>query len=289
MARTVRKVVFPVAGLGTRVLPATKAMPKEMLPVVDRPLIQHAVDEAREAGITTFIFVVAPRRTIILDHFSVAPVLERVLKARRKAEELRVVRETTLPKSRIRRAVQSKPLGLGHAVWCARNHVGNDPFAVILVDDLIQSTPGCLSGMMEAYREVGGNLIAVEDVPRALVSRYGVLDVESEKGRLAKARGIVEKPKPEEAPSTLTVVGRYILQPQIFKHLARGQRGAGGEIQLTDGIAATLGEVPLHGYRFAGRRFDCGNKIGLIAANVAYGLARDDLREGLRAAIGALE
>lgn len=281
MFRPVRKAVFPVAGLGTRFLPATKVMPKEMLTVVDKPLIQHVLDEARAAGIEQFIFVTGRGKSLMEDHFDYAIELERVLRDRGKDSELRSIRDCMVEPGRLFSTRQQQPLGLGHAVWCAREHVGDEPFAVLSPDDLVLHEPGCLAQMMEAYREVGGNVVAVEDVPRAETGRYGILDVVSDDGRLARAKGLVEKPKPEEAPSTLSIIGRYILQPQVFEHLAKHERGAGGEIQLTDAMAKTLGDITFHGYRFRGRRFDCGTKIGFIAANVAYGLARDDLREGV--------
>ena len=277
MVRPVRKAVFPVAGLGTRFLPATKAIPKEMLTVVDKPLIEYVVEEAREAGIEDLIFVTGRGKSALEDHFDHAAELEETLESRGKGEELASLLEAMPAPGRLFYTRQQRPLGLGHAVWCAKAHVGDEPFAVISSDDLILGSPGCLAQMMAAYEKVGGNLAAVEDVPRDQTNRYGILDVVSDDGRLARAKGLVEKPDPADAPSTLSIVGRYILQPEVFAALDKHEKGAGGEIQLTDAMAATLPGIPFHGYRFEGRRFDCGSKIGFVAANVAYGLARTDL------------
>ncbi len=277
MVRPVRKAVFPVAGLGTRFLPATKAIPKEMLTVVDKPLIEYVVEEAREAGIEDLIFVTGRGKSALEDHFDHAAELEETLESRGKGEELASLLEAMPAPGRLFYTRQQRPLGLGHAVWCAKAHVGDEPFAVISSDDLILGSPGCLAQMMAAYEKVGGNLAAVEDVPRDQTNRYGILDVVSDDGRLARAKGLVEKPDPADAPSTLSIVGRYILQPEVFAALDKHEKGGGGEIQLTDAMAATLPGIPFHGYRFEGRRFDCGSKIGFVAANVAYGLARTDL------------
>lgn len=285
MVRPVRKAVFPVAGLGTRFLPATKVMPKEMLPIVDRPLIQYAIDEALAAGIEALILVTSRGKSLMEDHFDHAFELEAVLKARNKHLELTIVREAEPRPGQLSYTRQQQPLGLGHAVWCAREFIAGEPFAVLLADDLVQAEPGCLAQMIEAYESVGGNVVAVEDVARELTNRYGILDVAEDDGKLARARGLVEKPAPEDAPSTLSIIGRYILQPEVFEHLDRHEQGAGGEIQLTDAIAATLGDIALHGLRFDGRRFDCGSKVGYVAANVAFALARDDLDRDLRAAL----
>lgn len=282
MKRPVRKAVFPVAGLGTRFLPATKAIPKEMLPVVDRPLIQYAVDEAREAGIEDFILVTGRGKAVMEDHFDHAVELEQVLGDRGKQAELDLVHDCMVPPGHMAYARQQNPQGLGHAVWCARQFVRNEAFAVLLPDDLVQAAPGCLKQMLEAYEQVGGNVVAVEDVPREQTNRYGILDVEHEDGRLAKAKGLVEKPKPEDAPSTLSIIGRYILQPEVFEYLDRHEKGAGGEIQLTDAMASTLDSVPFHGLRFEGRRFDCGSKEGFIEANVAFALDRPELGDRVR-------
>jgi UTP--glucose-1-phosphate uridylyltransferase len=275
MIKPVRKAVFPVAGLGTRFLPATKAMPKEMLTIVDKPLIQYAVEEAREAGIEEFIFVTGRGKTVMEDHFDHSYELERTLAERGKDKALDLVCQWMPKPGQISFTRQQEPLGLGHAIWCARNFVRDEPFVVVLADDLILGENGCLSQMMEAYEKVGGNVIAVEDVPREHTNRYGILDVIEDDGTLASARGLVEKPDPAEAPSTLSIIGRYILQYEVFEHLEKHECGAGGEIQITDAIAKTIGDVPCHGLRFQGRRFDCGNKLGFIAANVAFALDQD--------------
>ena len=289
MKRPVRKAVFPVAGLGTRFLPATKVLPKEMLPIVDKPLIQYAIEEALAAGIEQLILVTAPGHSLIVDHFSRAADLESVLVERGKQAELAAITEAMPDPERVVRTPQTEPLGLGHAVWCAREHVDGEPFAVVLPDDLVQAEPGCLAQMMAAYQEAGGNLAAVEDVPRERTNRYGILDVVEDDGRLARARGLIEKPDPEEVPSTLSIIGRYILQPDVMDQLDGHERGAGGEIQLTDAIAKTLGDIPLHGFRFAGRRFDCGSKLGFVAANVAFAGARDDLGGDIREILKSLD
>ncbi len=283
MANPVRKAVFPVAGLGTRFLPATKVMPKEMLTVVDKPLIQHVVEEAKAAGIEQFILVTGRGKGILEDHFDRAVELEEALAKSGKEIELSSVREAMIETGHLVSVLQPQPLGLGHAIWCAKELVGDEPFAVLSPDDLVLAEKGCLAQMMEAYAEVGGNIVAVEDVPRAETNRYGVLDVTSDDGRLVGAKGLVEKPDPKVAPSTLSIIGRYILQPDIFTHLDKHEQGAGGEIQLTDAISKTIGEIPFHGFRFAGQRFDCGSKTGFVAANMAYGLARPDLRDMIRA------
>lgn len=267
------KAVLPVAGLGTRFLPATKAMPKELLPVLDRPLIQHAIDEARAAGFTHFCFVSARGKSALEDHFDRAPELEAALVAKGKAELLAAVQATTLTNLTVVR--QPQALGLGHAVWCARDFVGDDPFAVLLPDDLMLAklgNPSPLQQMVTAWERVGGALMAAQDVPRAETSKYGVLDIAADDGRLAQVRGMVEKPAPAAAPSTLTVVGRYILPARIMPLLGQLAAGTGGEIQLTDGIAALIGHEPVHGLRFEGQRFDCGNPLGFVEANLALAL-----------------
>lgn len=276
-SRPVRKAVFPVAGLGTRFLPATKAMPKEMLPIVDKPLIQYAVEEARAAGIDEFVLVTGKGKSVMEDHFDFSYELEALLEARGKTAELDAVRSLNPDAGKLSYTRQPEALGLGHAVWCARQFIAGEPFAVLLPDDLVHAEPGCLAQMVEGYNEVGGNIVAVEDVPREHTNRYGVLDVETDDGRLAKAKGLVEKPKPADAPSTLSIIGRYILQPEVFEHLDKHETGAGGEIQLTDAMARTMGDMPFHGLRFAGTRYDCGTKAGFIAANVAFALDRDDI------------
>ena len=279
MALPVRKAVFPVGGLGTRFLPATKAVPKEMLPVVDKPLIQYAVEEARAAGIEEFIFVTGHGKTALEDHFDRHWELETTLSQRGKAVELGLLGDTQQAAGSVVYTRQPEPLGLGHAVRCAAKLVGGEPFAVLLADDLVLSDRPCLAQMVEVHAETGGNVVAVMDVPRAQTSRYGVLDVVSDDGRLAKAQGLVEKPKPEAAPSTLSIIGRYVLQPEVMTELAGVGEGAGGEIQLTDALAATLDRVDFYGLRFEGQRFDCGDKAGYLEANLAFALARDDLRD----------
>jgi len=279
MAKTVRKAIFPVGGLGTRFLPATKAMPKEMLPIVDKPLIQYAVEEARAAGVEEFIFVTGRGKSAIEDHFDHSYELRDVLSSRGKSAELSLLEEMLLEPGQVAYIRQQEPLGLGHAVWCARHLVRDEPVAVLLADDLVMADVACLQQMVDAHGKVGGNLAAVMDVPLAHTQRYGVLDVIDDDGRLARARGLVEKPKPEDAPSTLSIIGRYILDPAVFEELGRGETGAGGEIQLTDAMARTIDRVPFHGFRFAGTRFDCGNKAGFLEANIAFALQREDLGE----------
>src|SRR5690606_6438681 len=283
MRRTVRKAVFPVAGLGTRFLPATKSMPKEMLPVVDKPLIQYALEEARAAGIEEFILVTGRGKGAMEDHFDHAYELEATLKQRGKDDSLSLLGSTLFESGQIAYVRQQQPLGLGHAVWCARKLIGDEPFAVLLPDDLVLGEQPCLAQMVEVYNQVGGNVVAVMDVPREQTNRYGILDVVADDGRVAKAKGLVEKPDPAAAPSTLSIIGRYILDPKVLRALDRQEKGAGGEIQLTDAMARTIEEVPFHGLRFAGTRFDCGSKEGFLEANVAYALARDDLREAMQA------
>ncbi|MAI68030.1 MAG: UTP--glucose-1-phosphate uridylyltransferase [Rhizobiales bacterium TMED143] len=288
MAQTIRKVVFPVAGLGTRFLPATKAVPKEMLPVVDRPLIQWAIEEAAAAGCTEFIFVTSPHKRAILEHFSPAPAYEEALTARGKDDQLALLQAGLPETAKITEVYQDQPLGLGHAIWCAHEAVGDEPFAVILPDDMVLHKTGCLSQMVKQYEEVGGNLVAVETVPREHTSRYGVLNPGAETGPLVEVKGLVEKPSPEAAPSTLAIIGRYILDPSVMEDLSQFNKGAGGEIQITDTLARLIGSLPLHGFRFDGRRFDCGNRAGFLAANLAYALSpngagdQSDLGENLR-------
>ena len=281
MVKRVRKAVFPVAGLGTRFLPATKVMPKEMLTIVDKPLIQYAVEEAMEAGINEFVLVTGRGKHLVEDHFDHAYELEATLTERGKAKELEEVERIAPDPGRMSYTRQRRPLGLGHAVWCARQFINDEPFAVLLPDDLIQADPGCMKQMISAYEEVGGNIVAVEDVPREQTDRYGILDVADDNGRLARAKGLVEKPSPDEAPSTLSIIGRYILQPEVFNHLDKHETGAGGEIQLTDAMAKTVESIPFHGFRFEGQRFDCGTKLGFVIANVAFAAARSDLRDDI--------
>lgn len=283
MIKKVRKAVFPVGGLGTRFLPATKAMPKEMLPIVDKPLIQYAVEEAWSAGIEEVIFVTGRGKAAIEDHFDLSWELNQTLSAKGKTRELEGLADISSEPGRISYVRQQEPLGLGHAVWCARNLTGDEPFAVLLADDLVLSKAPCLGQLLRVYEKVGGNVVAVEDVPREQTDRYGILDVVSEEGGLARARGLVEKPKPADAPSTLSIIGRYILQPEVMEELGRQERGAGGEVQLTDAMARTLDRISFHGLRFEGRRFDCGSKAGFLEANIAFALERDDLRDAARA------
>jgi len=285
MSKSVRKAVFPVGGLGTRFLPATKSMPKEMLPVVDKPLIQYAVEEAAAAGIEEFIFVTGRGKTAIEDHFDYSYELEDTLRRRDKSGVLNELQRWMPAAGKVAYTRQQEPLGLGHAVWCARHLVGDEPFAVLLADDLVLAETPCLAQRVGVHDEVGGNVVAVMDVPREHTQRYGVLDVGTDDGRLAEVKGLVEKPAPAEAPSTLSVIGRYILQPQVFDYLEQGKLGAGGEIQLTDAMARMIGEGPFHGLRFTGTRFDCGDKVGFLHANLAFALDRDDMRDGVKAVI----
>lgn len=285
--KPVRKAVFPVAGLGTRFLPATKAFAKEMLPIVDRPLIQYAVDEAREAGIEQMIFVTGRGKAALDDYFDIAYELETTMRARGKS--LRPLEATRLPPGALASVRQQEPLGLGHAVWCARGIVGDEPFAVILPDDLMVGTPGCLRQMVDAYERVGGNIICVQEVPGEKTASYGIVTPGALDGALTEVRGLVEKPRPEEAPSTLAVVGRYILQPEIMGVLDNPTTGAGGEIQLTDAMAALIGIQPFHGLTVDAVRYDCGDKTGFITANIALALARDDIGPSVRAFLAELD
>ena len=284
----IRKAVFPVAGLGTRFLPATKSVPKEMLPLVDRPLIQYAVDEAREAGIEEFIFVTAAGKGALEDYFDTAAMLEHQLQAAGKTTALAALAPSRMPEGALSFIRQDRPRGLGHAVRLARNAVGNEPFAVMLPDDVIKAPKGALAQMVAAHASVGGHMVAAMNVPRPQTASYGVLDVQSESGRVATARGMVEKPRPDVAPSTLAVVGRYILQPSIFDRLTLQGPGAGGEIQLTDAINADVGNVPVSGYRYDGVRYDCGSVQGYVQATTAFALDRADLSTDYAAFLGAL-
>ncbi|MDP6351894.1 MAG: UTP--glucose-1-phosphate uridylyltransferase GalU [Alphaproteobacteria bacterium] len=281
MGKRVRKAVFPVGGLGTRFLPATKAMPKEMLTVVDKPLIQYAVEEAQAAGIDEFVFVTGRAKSVIEDHFDYSYELQDMLTAKGKTAEREALDSWRPSAGQVAYTRQQEPLGLGHAVWCARNLIGDEPFAVLLADDLVLAETPCLRQMADAQAQIGGSLVAVMDVPRAHTNRYGILDIGADDGRLAEIVGLVEKPDPAEAPSTLSIIGRYILQPEIFTHLERQERGAGNEIQLTDAMARMLGSGPFHGLRFEGTRYDCGDKVGFLQANLAFAMARDDMRGAL--------
>jgi UTP--glucose-1-phosphate uridylyltransferase len=283
--KPIRKAIFPVAGLGTRFLPATKAMPKEMLPVVDRPLIQHVVDEAREAGIEHFIFVTGRNKGVIEDHFDRQFELEVTLAERSRRADLALLENDLPGAGQTSFTRQQSPLGLGHAVWCAREIVGNEPFALLLPDVLVQAEKGCLAQMMDVYREVGdgANIIAVEETPLERIHMYGVVGVGKSVGKSFEITQMVEKPPREQAPSNLTITGRYILQPRIFDILANQTRGAGGEIQLTDAMIGLAQEQRFFGLKFDGTAFDCGSKIGFLAANVAYALARKDIAPAFRA------
>jgi UTP--glucose-1-phosphate uridylyltransferase len=283
MVQRIRKAVFPVGGLGTRFLPATKAMPKEMLPVVDKPLIQYAVEEAQAAGIEEFIFVTGRAKTAMEDHFDHSYELEATLKERGKDAQISAVNSWMPRPGQVAYTRQQQPLGLGHAVWCARNLIGDEPFAVLLADDLILADAPCLKQLVEAHAETDGSLVAVMEVPQEHTARYGVLDIARDDGRLVTVKGLVEKPDPKLAPSNLGIIGRYILQPEVFDHLARIGRGAGNEIQLTDALAELIGgNKPFHGLRFEGRRFDCGDKVGWLQANIAFALARPDMSAQVR-------
>ena len=278
MPQPVRKAVFPVGGLGTRFLPATKAMPKEMLPVVDKPVIQYAIEEAKAAGIEEFYFVTGRAKSAIEDHFDVAFELEATLQERGRSELLDELSGWLPAAGQIAYTRQQRPLGLGHAVWCARHLVGDEPFAVLLVDDLMVGDPPCLKEMVQAHAETGGNMVAVMEIPREQTRRYGVLDVVSDTGKLVRAKGVVEKPEPAVAPSTLMIIGRYIIQPEIFRHLGEVKPGAGGEIQLTDGLDRLIADgQPFHGLRATAKRFDCGDKLGYLEATVALGLQHPTL------------
>ncbi len=279
--RKIRKAVFPIGGLGTRFLPATKSMPKEMLTVVDRPLIQYAVDEAREAGIEQFIFVTSRGKSLIDDHFDHAFELEETMT--RRGKSLSILDSTRSSPGDITIVRQQEPLGLGHAVWCARRIVGDEPFAVLLPDDLMVGRPGCLKQMVDAYAELGGNLICAEEVASEDTSKYGIITPGESLGSTTEVLGLVEKPAPEAAPSNLGVIGRYILQPEVMDILASQEEGAGGEIQLTDALAQLIGQQRFHGVTFSGRRYDCGDKSGFITATLALALERPELAPAIRA------
>jgi UTP--glucose-1-phosphate uridylyltransferase len=285
MIRPIKKAVFPVAGLGTRFLPATKAVPKEMLTIVDRPVIQLAVDEAREAGCEHFVFVTGRNKSVIEDHFDKQYELESTLRRRGKSAELELLEQDLPAAGQTSFTRQQEPLGLGHAVWCARELVGNEPFALLLPDMLIHARPGCLRQMMEVYQAAGGNIIAVEEVPWEQVHRYGVVKIGERNGKAFRIEGMVEKPKREEAPSNLIISGRYILQPEIFAEIAKQGPGSGGEIQVTDAMIRLMAKQAFWGLQFEGTTYDCGDKLGFLAANVAYGLEREDLGPGFKTAL----
>ncbi|MEJ6708664.1 MAG: UTP--glucose-1-phosphate uridylyltransferase GalU [Amylibacter sp.] len=283
MIQRVTKAIFPVAGLGTRFLPATKSIPKEILCLVDKPLIQYAIDEAREAGIEEFIFVTSRGKGALEDYFDGAPQLEQSLKAKGKDDLLEVLMKSTMDSGEIAYVRQREALGLGHAVWCARRLIADEPFAVILTDDVIAAEKPVLKQMVEAHEQTGGNMVAAMEVAPSKVSAYGLLDIKEDMGSLVSVKGMVEKPKPEDAPSNLAVIGRYILTPQILKNLETQERGAGGEIQLTDAIAKEIETSDnVYGFRFQGTRYDCGTKAGFLQATVAFGLAHGDLCDEFR-------
>jgi len=288
--KPIRKAILPVAGLGTRFLPATKAMPKEMLPVVDRPLIQHVVDEARQAGIEHFIFVTGRNKGVIEDHFDRQFELELTLTERNRRAELELLARDLPGAGQTSFTRQQQPLGLGHAVWCAREIVADEPFALLLPDVLVQAPRSCLTQMLDAYRQLpsNANVLAVEEVPMDRIHSYGVVGVGKSQGRAFEITQMIEKPPREQAPSNLIITGRYILQPEIFNILADQSRGAGGEIQITDAMIRLARKQPFYGLKFEGRSFDCGSKIGFLAANIAYALERDDIAPALRAEIKSL-
>lgn len=289
MRKKLTKAIFPVAGMGTRFLPATKSVPKEIMTLVDRPLVQYAIDEARAAGIKEFIFVTSRGKGALEDYFDNAPQLEQELRKKGKDDLLEILKSTNMDSGEIAYTRQNKPLGLGHAVWCARRLIGNEPFAVILPDDVIAGETPCLAQMAEAYRETGGNFVAAMEVPEEKTSSYGMLDIKEDHGRLVSTKGMVEKPPAGEAPSNLAVIGRYILTPTVLQKLNKKQTGAGGEIQLTDAIDAARDEgEEVYGFRFDGQRFDCGSKSGFLQATVAFALERDDLRHDLMAYLNEL-
>jgi len=278
---SVKKAVFPVAGLGTRFLPATKAMPKEMLPVVDKPLIQYAVEEALSAGIEEIIFVTGRKKEALEDHFDRSCELEHTLMARNKDTLLRELDSLVPESGTIIYTRQGEPLGLGHAIWCSRHAVGDEPFAILLADDLVKTDQPVLGQMLAKFEEVQSSIVAVEEIDPAQTDKYGILDVENTGTDLLRIKGMVEKPSPDQAPSNLAIIGRYILTPEIYTQLSRKERGAGGEIQITDAMARLLQEQPIYGYRFKGRRFDCGSKAGFQMANLAYALDRPEIKKDL--------
>ena len=287
--RPIRKAVFPVAGLGTRFLPATKVMPKEMLTIGDRPLIQHVVEEALNAGIEEIILVTGRHKDMLLEHFDYQPELMDTLRSRGKMDMLAKVTTSEMPAGKLSTTRQPKPLGLGHAIWCARNLIGNEPFAVLLPDDLVLNGKGCMAQMVKTYNENGGNVIAVKNVPREETDKYGIVDTDDESSNVVNVKGLVEKPSTEDAPSTLSVVGRYILQPEVLDYLDAHEKGAGNEIQLTDAMAKLIGEQPFNGLKFTGTHYDCGSRLGFIEANIAYGLADEKLGQDVRAILNKYE
>ena len=280
--KKLRKAVLPVAGLGTRFLPATKAMAKEMLPIVDKPLIQYAIEEAQAAGIEQFCLVSGRGKTALIDHFDVAYELEATLRERGKTDMLAMLDAMKVQPGSITTVRQQVPLGLGHAIWCARAFIGDDPFAILLPDDLVLSESPCLKQLADAYAQTGGNVVAVAEVPQDQTNKYGILKVGQDDGRMVEVLGLVEKPKPADAPSNLSVIGRYVLLPEVIGHLSQMERGAGNEVQLTDAMAKMIGNTPFHGLRYEGRRFDCGDKIGFLEAQIAFALKRPELAAEVR-------
>ena len=281
--KKVTKAIFPVAGMGTRFLPATKSIPKEIMTLVDRPLIQYAIDEARAAGIKEFIFVTSRGKSALEDYFDHSPELENTLRKAGKTDLLEILKDTNMDSGAIAYVRQNRPMGLGHAVWCARRLVGDEPFAVLLPDDVIAADKPCLAQMVEAYEQTGGNVVAAMEVAPEKASSYGVLDIGEDMGAIVRAKGMVEKPKQGEAPSNLAVIGRYILSPKVMTNLNKMKQGAGGEIQLTDAIAEEVPDGNVFGFRFRGQRYDCGSKAGFLQATVAFGLARPDLSDEFNA------
>ncbi|MBS1025086.1 UTP--glucose-1-phosphate uridylyltransferase GalU [Gluconobacter cerinus] len=283
MIKPLKKAVLPVAGLGTRFLPATKAMPKEMLPVVDKPLIQYAIDEAREAGIEEFCLVTGRGKDSLIDYFDIAYELEATLRERGKKSALEALQPSSVQAGSLVAVRQQEPLGLGHAIWCARSFIGDDPFAILLPDDIVKSGRSCVAQLVDAYNQTGGNVVAVTEVPREHTNRYGILDVGADDGKLVEVKGLVEKPNPEDAPSNLSIIGRYVLTADVMEHLAKLERGAGNEVQLTDAMAKMIGHVPFHGLRYEGTRFDCGDKAGFLEAQIAFSIDRPDLGAAVKA------
>jgi UTP--glucose-1-phosphate uridylyltransferase len=280
--KPLRKAVLPVAGLGTRFLPATKAMPKEMLPVVDKPLIQYAIDEARAAGIEEICLITGRGKDSLIDYFDVAFELEHTLRERNKLDALKALEPSSIEAGSLIAVRQQEPMGLGHAIWCARSFIGDDPFAILLPDDVVQGNVACMKQLADAYYATGGSVVAVEEVPREHTNRYGILKPGKDDGKLVEITGLVEKPKPEDAPSNLSIIGRYVLTPDIMPFLSLLEKGAGGEVQLTDAMAKTIGKTPFHGLRYEGTRFDCGNKIGFLEAQIAFALERPELASDVK-------
>jgi UTP--glucose-1-phosphate uridylyltransferase len=280
--KPLRKAVLPVAGLGTRFLPATKATAKEMLPVVDKPLIQYAVEEARAAGIEQFCMVTGRGKTGLVEHFDIAFELEATLLERGKSDVLKMLHDMSVPPGSIATVRQQVPLGLGHAIWCARAFIGDDPFAILLPDDLVLSKTPCTQQLADAYMQTGGNVVAVTEVPHEQTNRYGILEIGKTEGNLVEVLGLVEKPDPKDAPSDLSIIGRYVLMPEVMKYLSMMERGAGDEVQLTDAMAKMIGQIPFHGLRYEGERFDCGDKVGFLEAQIAFALQRPDLKDAVR-------